>query len=156
VRSDERRLAALDRSTWSWDVAPVPLWPADRDFFGDTSPDDVLVAERDTTVVGYVKLRPPTQLESNRHVLQVCGLAVEAGERGRGVGKSLVMAAIEDASRRGARRLTLHVLRTNHAARTVYVSCGFSVEGVLPEEFFLDGRFVDDLLLGRSLPPSSS
>ena len=151
VPSDERRLASLDRVTWSWNVAPVPLWASDRDFFGATSPDDVLVAECDAVLVGYVRLRAPTELESNQHVLQICGLAVDPAERGRGTGKKLVMAAVEEATRRGARRLTLHVLGTNTAARAVYASCGFAVEGLLPEEFLLDGRFVDDLLLGRSL-----
>ena len=148
VLSDERLLASLDRATWSWDVAPVPLWASDRDFFGASSADDVLVAENESVVVGYVRLRPPTELESNRHVLQICGLAVDPTQRGRGVGKALVLAALEEAASRGARRLTLHVLGTNVAARAVYASCGFAVEGVLPEEFFLDGRFVDDLLLG--------
>ena len=66
VLPDERRLVALVRSTWSWGVAPVPLWPADRDIFGDTRPDDVMVSERGTTIVGYVRLRPPTQHESNK------------------------------------------------------------------------------------------
>ncbi|MEV8411409.1 GNAT family N-acetyltransferase, partial [Streptomyces niveus] len=28
---------------------------------------------------------------------------------------------------------------------------GFVVEGVLPGEFFLDRRYVDDVLMGRSL-----
>ncbi|MFE0320554.1 GNAT family N-acetyltransferase, partial [Streptomyces albogriseolus] len=35
--------------------------------------------------------------------------------------------------------------------RTLYASEGFAVEGVLPGEFHLDGRYVDDVLMGQSL-----
>jgi hypothetical protein len=62
TRDDERRLAALDRATWSPAVAPVPLWPDDVDFFAHDAPEDVLVAELDGAVVGFVKLRRPTAL----------------------------------------------------------------------------------------------
>jgi RimJ/RimL family protein N-acetyltransferase len=55
---------------------------------------------------------------------------------------------------RGVRRLTPHVLGHNTAAQAVYALCGFSVEGVLHEEFKLDGRYVDDVLMGRSIGPS--
>ena len=58
-------------------MAPAPLWPEDVDFFEKDPPEDVLVAELDGAVVGYVKLRRPTALPSHRHVLQVNGLAVD-------------------------------------------------------------------------------
>ncbi|WP_324612280.1 GNAT family N-acetyltransferase, partial [Streptomyces scabiei] len=57
----------------------------------------------------------------------------------------------DEARRRGARRLTLRVLGHNTAARKLYESEGFVVEGVLPEEFLLDGQYVDDVLMGRRL-----
>ncbi|NUR65391.1 MAG: GNAT family N-acetyltransferase, partial [Streptomyces sp.] len=53
--------------------------------------------------------------------------------------------------RRGARRLTLRVLGHNTPARRLYESEGFVVEGVLPEEFLLDGEYVDDVFMGRGL-----
>ena len=66
----------------------------------------------------------------------------------------LVAAAIEEARRRGARRLTLHVLATNHGARALYADCGFAVEGVRRGEFLLEGRYVDDVLMAVSLEPT--
>jgi ribosomal protein S18 acetylase RimI-like enzyme len=153
TRDDERRLAALDRATWSPAVAPVPLWSDDVDFFARDAPEDVLVAELDGTVVGYVKLRRPTALSAHRHVLQVGGLAVDPAVQRRGVGRALVVAAIEEARRRGARRLTLHVLATNHGARALYAHCGFAVEGVRRGEFLLEGEYVDDVLMTVALEP---
>jgi RimJ/RimL family protein N-acetyltransferase len=58
-----------------------------------------------------------------------------------------VEACIEQARDRGARKLSLRVLGGNTAARRLYESCGFAVEGVLREEFFLAGRYDDDVLM---------
>ncbi len=90
-------------------------------------------------------------MPTNAHVLQIRGLAVAEEARGRGTGRALVRAAVAEARRRGARRITLRVLGPNTVARTLYASEGFAVEGVLPGEFHLDGRYVDDVLMGQSL-----
>ena len=39
----------------------------------------------------------------------------------------------------------------NERARRLYESAGFVVEGVLREEFFLEGRYVDDVLMALVL-----
>lgn len=151
VLADGRRLTELDRATWSPDVTPAPLWPEDADFFTRDGPDGVIVADDAGHLVGYLKLCRPTPLASNRHVLHVGGLAVDPARQGEGIGRVLLAAGSEEAVRRGARRLTLRVLGPNHAARALYRSCGFEVEGTLRDEFFLDGRFVDDVLMARRL-----
>lgn len=48
-------------------------------------------------------------------------------------------------------RITLRVLGHNEPARALYEAEGFAVEGVLPGEFWLDGRYADDVMMGRSL-----
>ena len=58
---------------------------------------------------------------------------------------------MREAASRGARRLTLRVLGPNAVARGLYEACGFTVEGVLREEFLLDGRYVDDVLMALEL-----
>ena len=67
------------------------------------------------------------------------------------MGRALLDAAVEEARRRGARRLTLRVLGANVAARRLYERSGFLVEGVLRGEFHLDGQDVDDVLMARAL-----
>jgi RimJ/RimL family protein N-acetyltransferase len=62
-----------------------------------------------------------------------------------------VRAAVDEARRRGARKLSLRVLATNPGARRLYERCGFVVEGVLREEFLLDEVFVDDVLMACDL-----
>ncbi|GGV61529.1 MULTISPECIES: GNAT family N-acetyltransferase [Streptomyces] len=150
--ADDEPLARLDRAAWSPLHAVLPRPRPGEPFFTERSgPDEILVAELDGGVVGYLRLAPATPLESNAHVLQIRGLAVAEEARGKGVGRALLRAAQEEARRRGARRLTLRVLAHNTPARTLYESEGFVVEGILPEEFLLDGKYVDDVLMGRSL-----
>lgn len=149
---DEDALAALDRATWSWQSSPGPAPPPGTPFFGDrTHPEDVLVAVAGGAVAGYVRVGAPTSVPSNRHVLAITGLAVDPGRRGQGIGRALLDAAAREAAASGARRLTLRVLAPNATARALYERAGFVVEGVLREEFHLDGRYVDDVLMARDL-----
>ncbi|GAA3850006.1 GNAT family N-acetyltransferase [Streptomyces lacrimifluminis] len=151
---DGDALGRLDRATWSTLHAVTPrARPPYTPFFHEHSePGDHLVAVAgDGRVVGYVKLGRPTPLASNAHVRQIQGLAVSDEARGTGVGRLLIRAAVAEARRRGALRLSLRVLGPNTPARRLYESEGFVIEGVQPGEFLLGGKFVDDVLMGRSL-----
>ena len=149
---DEGPLLPIHLATWTAEVSPGPTPdPSEPVFEQGTSLDDVLVAERDGAVVGYVRLHQPGPLPSHAHVLVVNGLAVAPEHQGAGIGRALVEAALDEARARGARKVTLRVLAPNHRARRLYDACGFVEEGVLRGEFLLDGRYVDDVLLARSL-----
>jgi ribosomal protein S18 acetylase RimI-like enzyme len=148
---DDDVLRRLDL-TWTDPGTYVALPDPNRPFFATTRLEDVLVAVLSGEVVGYVKVRPPTPLPSNAHVQQIQGLAVAPRARRRGVGAALLAAAEEEARRRGARKLSLRVLATNRGGRRLYDACGFTVEGVLREEFRLaDGGFTDDVLMAKRL-----
>ena len=150
---DAEELGLLDRATWSvrHEVMPRPAPPHPPFFDERHHVGDYLVAELGRRIVGYVRLGLSTPLASNAHVRQIQGLTVAHGARGRGVGRALVRAAVEEARRRGARRITLRVLGHNTPARRLYASEGFAVEGILPGEFLLAGEYVDDVLMGRPL-----
>ncbi|MGW0902042.1 N-acetyltransferase family protein [Streptomyces sp. NPDC002853] len=150
---DEEALGRIDRVTWSTlhAVQPAPQLPYPPFFSDRFGPHDHLVAELNGVVVGYIRLGYPTSVLANAHVRQILGFAVADEARGKGVGRRLVRAAVEEARRQGARRITLRVLGHNIPARTLYTSEGFVIEGVLPGEFFLDGAYVDDVLMGRAL-----
>jgi ribosomal protein S18 acetylase RimI-like enzyme len=150
---DDRALAALDRATWTTLTSPAPPPPEPDWSFLNEKVDirDVLVAELDGEIAGYVRLAQPHPIESGRHVLQINGIAVDPAFQRRGVGQALLDAAAAEARSRGARRLTLRVLTHNEAALRLYERCGFVVEGVLRGEFFLDGVYVDDLLMAFDL-----
>ena len=152
VAGDEEALREIDQQTWSSTVSPAAVPEPGTPFFGDrTVPDDVLVADVDGTVAGYVALRNTIPLPSHAHVLEVAGLGVGPAHQRQGVAEALLIAAVDEATRRGARKLSLRVLAANPGARRLYERCGFVVEGVLRGEFLLDGAYVDDVLMAREL-----
>jgi ribosomal protein S18 acetylase RimI-like enzyme len=149
---DVAALAAIDAVTWTTATSPAGVPTEPRPFFrADEDPTDTVVAVLDGVVVGYAKLRNPLLVPSHAHVLEINGLAVDPGVAGQGIGRALVEAAVAEAERRGARKVSLRVLGTNSAARRLYARCGFVEEGVLRAEFLLDGRYVDDVFMARFL-----
>jgi len=158
VPRDEAALGELDRATWSTlhAVQPRPMSPYEPFFDARHRPEEFLLAEAvtgsdGTHIAGYIRLARPTPLACNAHVRQIQGLAVADWARRHGVARALLRAAYAEARRQGAGRLTLRVLGHNAPARALYAAEGFTVEGVLPGEFLLGGRYVDDVLMGRSL-----
>lgn len=147
---DEAALRPIHLATWTADVSPGPDPDPSESVLDEGRLADVLVAE-DDRVLGYVSLDQSSPLPSHAHVLRINGLAVAPASQGGGVGRALVGAAVEEARRRGARKLSLRVLAPNAKARRLYESCGFVVEGVLRGEFRLNGEDVDDLFMARFL-----
>lgn len=152
VAADDRALSDLDRAVWSSlsEVGPRPAAGAGV-FDERKGPDQFLIADQGGRLVGYIRQVPPTSLACNQHVRQIQGFAVDPALRGKGIGRALIEAACAAARDQGTRRITLRVLGHNLPARRLYEYCGFTVEGVLPEQFWLDGRYVDDVLMGRRL-----
>src|SRR5690242_6698445 len=149
---DEAALGKIEAAAWAEDVTPAPRPPPDAVFFGErTRLADTLVAEIDGVLVGYALVGQSLPLASHAHVLELQGLAVDPARQGCAAGRRLVEASVEHARGRGARKLALRVLGNNVRARRLYESCGFLVEGALQAEFFLGGRYVDDVLMARSL-----
>ncbi len=151
--ADDAALLAIDEATWTSVVSPSPV-PTDREtfFVADRGPDSYLVADLDGVVSGYVSLHQNIPLPSHAHVVEINGLAVAPAAQGHGVGRRLVEAAVAHAAARGAKKVSLRVLGHNTGARRLYERCGFVVEGVLRDEFLLDGALVDDVLMAYRLP----
>jgi ribosomal protein S18 acetylase RimI-like enzyme len=147
---DERELAALDRATWSTDNSPVPLWGESVDFYSSDPAENVIVAEEEGVLIGYVKMRRATG-PGSKDELGISGLAVSPEHQRRGHGTRLLKEAIDESQRRGAKRLILHVLGTNTAAIRLYQAQGFTVESVHARAFQLDERKVDDVVMTRQV-----
>ena len=151
---DGPALGRIDLATWTSDVSPASA-PEDHTnycFFTERrTPGDVLVAEIDGLAVGWVMVHAATALRSNAHVLEIGGLAVAPSNQGIGVGRRLIEVAVQECRDRGARKVTLRVLGPNAVARRLYERCGFHVEGILRQQFLLNGRYVDDVLMARPL-----
>lgn len=152
TEADAPAIRALDLAAWSSTFSPSPP-PAPGADIPPLLADGltVLVAEVEGEVAGYVNVGRSLPMESNSHVLEIRGINVGADFRGLGIGHDLMAAAEGVARERGARKIKLRVLGPNAAARSLYESCGYIVEGVLRDEFLLDGEYLDDILMARRL-----
>lgn len=83
-----------------------------------------LVARIEGRAVGYVGI---WLVADEGHITNV---AVHPEYRSRGVGRKLMEAITELALRRGARRLTLEVRKSNVRAQHLYTSLGFASAGI--------------------------
>lgn len=153
---DDAALTTLDAESWSAQSGfPSVIQAARRPDFAffnaDNPPQAHLVAEIAGELVGYVRLKPPTPLLENAHVMHVSGIAVLPSARRQGVAAALIAAAEQFAIEHGAVKLGLRVLGTNQPAIALYERLGFEREGMLRGEFLIDGQYVDDHAMAKRL-----
>lgn len=91
---------------------------------------EVLVAETDGQVVGFLSLSFPYGLTGARALIDE--LAVEPAYRRKGIGASLVEAAVRLARRRDCLYLLVDTARANEPVRAFYQACGFPAGGFAP------------------------
>ncbi|ARU63906.1 hypothetical protein CBW65_13505 [Tumebacillus avium] len=144
---DAVQLVALDNIAWSTDSAVSDnSWNSTEEYLDRCPPGSQIVAESEGVVCGYVQSRNPTGLPSNDHVAEL-SIAVHPDYQGKGVGRQLMQAIEDKALREGKRKVALRVLATNSGAIEFYKRCGYIEQGRLVQEFFLNGQYVDDLMM---------
>ena len=148
---DAQQMMDIDALVWNDCTAPEPMnWTSREDFLRHCEPGSQLVAVVNDRLCGYVGFRCPTGISGNRHVLEI-NIAVHPDAQHQGIGKRLMHAMKERAVMDGVTKLRLRVLSTNPSAIAFYERCGFVQEGRLVKEFFVGGRFVDDILMAYYL-----
>lgn len=144
---DAAQLMELDDLIWDRNTAPEPLhWASRESYLLHCPPGSQLLAVSGDDVCGYVGFRAPTGLESNSHVYEL-SIAIHPSYQRNGIGRRLLQAVKEMAEIEGKTKLRLSVLSCNPGAIAFYKTCGFQEEGRLVQEFFVDGRYVDDILM---------
>ncbi len=94
--------------------------------------------------------------EKARHKATLFGMYVPSAQRHRGFGRSLVLAALQQArQRRGTRLVQLTVTDGNEAARSLYERCGFVQFGLEPLAVAVEDRFVSKVHMWRDLEAST-
>ncbi|CAM3497409.1 GNAT family N-acetyltransferase [Marinicrinis lubricantis] len=151
IPEDIPALVALDHMIWNTDNAPGPLyWNSAQAYAQMHPPGTQIVAAFHGKVCGYVGFRYPTPLLSNQHVIEV-SLGVDPSVRRQGIGKKLLQSAAVWARQHGKTKMSLRVLATNHTAIKFYQACGFKIQGRLIDEFFINGKYVDDILMFKRI-----
>jgi ribosomal protein S18 acetylase RimI-like enzyme len=83
-------------------------------------------------------------------------IGVDATVAGRGIGSDLLVAAEQEASRRGLSRLELTVMTDNLRALGLYLRSGFQIEGLRRHALARDATLIDEYYMGKLLPQHDS
>lgn len=105
------------------------------------------VAVREHQILGWCDVLP--LFGQMRSHVDVLGMGVSATERGKGIGKALIQAAIAKATDQGLSRIELTVHSENHVAQALYKSVGFMHEGTQRQGWRLDGQYFDVHYMAR-------
>ena len=106
----------------------------------------VFVVETDDgEIVGRLSVARD-QHPASAHVADL-GLMVAAGWRRRGIGRALLVQAVEWARARGVSKLELHVFPHNDAAIALYEQFGFEREGYRKRHYRRTDGYVDAILM---------
>ena len=111
-----------------------------------------LVACVEDEVVGEISLHTSPTRWRMRHVGSI-GMAVRDDRQGKGVGTTLMRAALDLADNwLNLTRLELHVYVDNAPAIALYKKFGFEIEGTHRRFAFRDGEYVDGYSMARLRP----
>jgi ribosomal protein S18 acetylase RimI-like enzyme len=95
-------------------------------------------------IVGYFR----ESGQKGQHKGYIISMYVASEQRGRGIGKALLVDAIAQARTiAGLEQLLLAVVTTNTTARQLYRSLGFGVYGLEPHALKQDGQYWDEELM---------
>ena len=114
----------------------------------------VIVAESDGRVVGCGSLNAFNPRATYNHVADF-SLYVERSWRNKGVGRRLLQVLTERARQIGYHKMVLSAFPFNPAGFALYRKSGFRVVGVYKEQGFLDGRWVDTIVMEKLLDDPS-
>jgi ribosomal protein S18 acetylase RimI-like enzyme len=90
------------------------------------------------------------RFQPSAHVFEF-GMSVGADHRGVGVGSALLEAALAWAAAAGFAKVMLSVFPHNTRAIAFYERHGFTIEGRRAGQFLREGRYVDEVVMGRWL-----
>jgi [ribosomal protein S18]-alanine N-acetyltransferase len=117
-----------------------------RELISGDGPEASWVLEEGDVVVGHANLH------ARVNGVVSLGMAILPAARGRGGGRSLLQAAIEQARAGGAHKLELEVWVDNAHAISLYASAGFEVEGLRRDHYRRkNGRLRSSLIMARRL-----
>jgi phosphinothricin acetyltransferase len=110
----------------------------------------VLVAEGEDHVVAWGSLNRFNPRPAYDHVADL-SIYVERGQRGRGIGRLLLGRLRDEARRLGFHKMVLAAFPTNGAGMRLYEALGFVRVGIYREQGWIDGRWVDVVVMEQIL-----
>jgi GNAT superfamily N-acetyltransferase len=128
----------------------------DTRFLADLGPHGCVIGAFDGgaldggVLIGVAGLRAERKRQA-AHKATLFGMAVRAAAHGRGVGRALVRAVMEEARRMGLKQLILTYSEGNAPAERLYRACGFVAFGREPRAMIVDGADIAKIHMIRML-----
>lgn len=119
----------------------------ETDFLSFTDKNFMLVALVDNKIVGSCSLRTNESRMRLKHI-GVLGITILKDYWGIGIGKSLILSAIEKGKKSGLTRIELLTRVDNEKAISLYKKLGFEIEGQLKNTVYIDGKYFDNYIMG--------
>lgn len=107
-----------------------------------------LVARSGSTILGWAALSPVSVRKVYAGVAEV-SVYIEQAARGRGVGRFLLSALIEQSEKNGVWTLQASIFPENTASIALHQSCGFRVVGTRERIAQLAGKWRDTVMMER-------
>ena len=111
----------------------------------------IMVAVSENQVVGWASVSAYRQRDCYKGVGEF-SIYLHKDFRGKGVGKQLLRALIEECERVGYWKLLSRIFEFNHASRQLCRSLGFREVGIYEKHGQLDGRWIDCVIVEKLLP----
>jgi L-amino acid N-acyltransferase YncA len=113
----------------------------------------VSVRRSDGRVVGFQVVEPFGPYSRAFDHVGTLGTYVDLEQRRRGIAKALFAATFEAARQKGYEKIFTFVRADNPAALATYQAQGFVVVGRARKHAKIDGRYIDEILIEKSLEP---
>ena len=128
----------------AWDIEPVEGPARQRWFEAHSQPRyPLIIAEaRVNEILGWASLSPWAHHAAYERTAEV-SIYVHQNERGRGIGRSLLMALVEQGRLEGHHVLISRSGASNEASRHLHLRAGFRSVGVMHQVGLKFGRFLD-------------
>lgn len=138
------RVATLEANTKS--MVEMEKWFSSR----SARHKVIVVEDREGYIKGWASLNVFNARECYQGVADL-SIYIRREERGKGLGKTLLMALIEIAKEVGFHKLVLSTFAFNYAGQKLYTAVGFTKVGVYTKQGLLDGKWMDMTIMEKLL-----
>ena len=108
----------------------------------------VVIEDKKGYIKGWASLNVFNARECYRGVADL-SIYIRREERGKGLGKQLLVALIEVAKQAGFHKLVLSTFAFNLAGQGLYASVGFTKVGTYMKQGMLDGKWMDTTIMEK-------
>lgn len=148
---DMRFLMEINHLIWNDTNSPFHLnYHSQEEYEHDFPAGSQVVAVLNQKVVGFGGYQLATNIDSNNHVVELM-IGVHPKYHGKKIGKQLMHYLEKEVRNEGKRKISLRVLETNRHAIRFYQRLGYKIQGRLPQEFMINDKYVDDILMYKIL-----